>query len=202
MSGRANSEHREDQSDVNRRRTANASLQELGALLAERNQVDARIAALIQRPAQRGHIGEFIAKHVFRITECESASQKGIDGWFAEGPLRGKSVNMKFYGKDTGLWAIKEYPSVEYYLVLCGKRAGAGSSRGTTRPLDVATVYLVAEGVLSRASVKPGVTAGVPVAIRRAYRIYPSPGDSAVLVLTAMQQAELALFDCGKNDNE
>lgn len=194
-----NSKNRNDQSDVNLRRTENASLQELCTLLAERNQVDARIAAVIRRPAQRGHIGEFIARHVFRITECESASQKGFDGWFAEGFLHGKSVNIKFYGKDTGLWAIKGYPATDYYLVMCGRRTDAESSRGTTRPLDVATVYLMPERVLADASVKPGVTAGVPVAIRRAHRIYPTPGDRAILTLTESQLAQLAMFDCGKN---
>ena len=48
------------------------AVQQLAKLLAERNAVDARIAALIGRPALAGHVGEFLAAQVFYIELAES----------------------------------------------------------------------------------------------------------------------------------
>ena len=72
-------------------------LERLANLIKARNSVDLRIAGLIGRPATLGHVGEFIASKVFHIVLVESASQKGIDGYFADGPLSGCSVNVKWY---------------------------------------------------------------------------------------------------------
>ena len=78
----------------------------LAELLKQRNAVEQEITALIGRPVTTGHLGEYIASKIFRIALAESASQNGIDGHFLDGPLAGRSVNVKFYLKHDGLIAI------------------------------------------------------------------------------------------------
>ena len=66
---------------------------ELVALLRQYNQIGSQIAAIIGRPAQIGHIGEFIASQIFDIELEKIANAKAIDGRFRVGALAGKSVN-------------------------------------------------------------------------------------------------------------
>ncbi len=64
------------------------SLARAGALLRERNAIDAELARLIQRPMTSGHLGEWIAARVFDIELEDPAVAAGIDGRFRSGPLR------------------------------------------------------------------------------------------------------------------
>ena len=50
-------------------------LQTLAGLIRRRNEVAREITAVIQRPAQIGHIGEFIASRVFDIELEASAGE-------------------------------------------------------------------------------------------------------------------------------
>ena len=43
-------------------------LEQLASLLARRNTIDEEIAALIDRPAIKGHVGEWIAQEIFKVT--------------------------------------------------------------------------------------------------------------------------------------
>src|SRR5437763_303104 len=95
-------------------------LQQLAALVKERNAVDDQIAALIGRPAERGHTGEYLAAAIFGITLHESAVYKGSDGRFAAGPLAGRSVNVKWYGTQQGLLDLHLEGAPDDYLVLTG----------------------------------------------------------------------------------
>jgi len=72
------------------------ALKELARLIHTKNEIDARIAALIGRSALIGHVGEYIAAQVFDIRLEHSASNKALDGFFASGPLAGRSVNVKW----------------------------------------------------------------------------------------------------------
>src|SRR3954471_1765925 len=83
--------------------TVSSDLAVLTDLLRHRNEIDRQIAGLIGRPAERGHLGEFIASRLFGIRIAGSATQKDLDGWFESGPLAGKSVNVKLYGLHEGL---------------------------------------------------------------------------------------------------
>ncbi len=78
------------------------SLVWLAELLRERNRISSKIATLIGRPALSSHLGEYIASKIFDIELYESATHKGADGQFGSGPLRGKTVNVKLYGKKQG----------------------------------------------------------------------------------------------------
>jgi hypothetical protein len=118
------------------------ALFELADLIRKRNAIDADIAKIIGRPAEKGHIGEYLASYLFDIEMGISANQAGHDGLFRSGPLEGRSVNVKCYPKRESRIDIRPEYIPDYYLVLAGPPAGATSSRGTTRPLVVQDVYL------------------------------------------------------------
>jgi hypothetical protein len=71
-------------------------LEKLARLIRRRNEVEEEITRIIRRPAQIGHIGEYIAALVFRIALAASASKTGYDGYFEKGPLKGRTVNIKW----------------------------------------------------------------------------------------------------------
>jgi hypothetical protein len=117
-------------------------IRELARLLHERNQIDTAISGIILRPATIGHIGEYIAAKVFDIRLRPSATHKASDGYFVTGQFAGKSVDVKFYGKQESLLDVSEGQRPDYFLVFTGPEAAAASSRGSTRPLLIEHVYL------------------------------------------------------------
>ena len=76
-----------------------ADLTRLAALLAAKNQADSGITALIGRPSQIGHLGEWIAARVFDIELHASAATAASDGVFRSGAPAGRTVNVKWYGR-------------------------------------------------------------------------------------------------------
>ncbi len=70
-------------------------LRRLAALIRQRNGIEREISEIIGRPAHPRHMGEFLAARIFNIRLSDSATTKGIDGHFVDGPLAGKSVNVK-----------------------------------------------------------------------------------------------------------
>lgn len=109
-------------------------VQEIARLLRERNVVDEQIARIIGRPMTSGHLGEWVAAQIFGIELERSAVAAGIDGRFAAGPLRGGTVNVKWYLMREGLLDVTVFEALDYYLVLTGPLATAASSRDATRP--------------------------------------------------------------------
>ena len=173
-------------------------IQKLAGLINKRNVIDNEIAKLIGRPSNTGHIGEFIAATIFDIKLFPSARHMHADGTFRAGPLQGKSVNVKLYGKQEGILDINPNATVDFYLVLTGPKSKAKSSKGSTRPLVVDHVYLfesikIIESISSR-----GIQVG------KASSILPSEWDSAeiwpetanqLLPVNAEQIKELKLFN-------
>jgi hypothetical protein len=149
------------------------SMRELAARIARRNVADKAIAELIGRPAQRGHIVEFIAARMFDIWLHDSATHVGSEGVFTTGPLKSRSVNIKFYGAQEGILDVKESGAPDYYVVPTGPRRTAATSRGLVRPLVVEHIYVFAHAALLEAGVKPGVAASVRKAPWDAAVIYP-----------------------------
>jgi hypothetical protein len=117
-------------------------LEQLAGLIKERNDLEKRITEIINRPAELGHIGEYVASHVFHISLEESAAHKGSDGSFNDGALKGKLVNIKWYARREGLLDITPDSLPDYYLVMTGPRSPAISSRYLTRPWVIDNVYL------------------------------------------------------------
>ena len=70
-------------------------LQQLAELIRQRNRIDDAIADLIGRPAEKGHVSEYIAAIIFDIELCSSKTNRGADGYFRSGALAGRSVEIK-----------------------------------------------------------------------------------------------------------
>ena len=162
------------------------SVKRLAEFLRERNEIDRQISALIGRPATQGHIGEFIAANIFDIELMASANNRAIDGVFRSGTLAGRSVDIKFYGKQEGLLDIDEPLQPDYFLVLTGPKAVAASSKGKCRLCVINQVFLFS-GValaqeLARCGLKFGVAASVKSALWTTAEIYPTQRNQALMV--------------------
>ena len=175
-----------------------AGLEQLASLLERRNDIDEEIAALIGRPAIRGHVGEWIAREIFRVALEESAVHEGFDGRFSDGPLAGKTVNVKWYGKREGVLDINPDGVPDYYLVMTGPKSVAMTSRGQTRPLVITEVFLFDAPALVERLHRLGVRVDVATSVRQheweTARVYPVAAPGARLTLTGVQREALKLF--------
>lgn len=178
-------------------------LSRLAELLNQRNAIDAEIATLIDRPALTGHMGEFIAARIFGIELEASAVQKGHDGRFLEGPLAGKTVNIKWYGKLESLLDLHPMDGPDYYLVLAGPKATSLTSRGGHRPLVIASAFLFEAGPLLARLRQRGVKIGIATSVAQEYwheaEVYPEPRHEH-LRLNEEQREMLARFRLEMNE--
>jgi hypothetical protein len=168
----------------------------IAGLLSKRNDIDASIAALIGRPMTSGHLGEWIAAHVFDIALEDSAAAPVLDGCFRSGPMQARTVNVKWYLKQEGVLDITDSAVPDFYLVMTGPHSTAASSRSSTRPWHIDAVYLfdAAELLAQQQArrVKTGVASSVMQAQWKAGEIYPA--HNSVLPLTPAQVSLLQLF--------
>ena len=153
---------------------------------------------MVGRPALIGHVGEWIAREIFGISLEDSAVQKGFGGWFADGPLGGKTVNVKWYGKGEGLLDINPDSVPDFYLAMTGPKSFAASSRGGTRPSTTTEVFLFDGLALVERLTGNGVKLGSATSVRQnqweAARIYPEVDAGAPLALSDEQREKLKLF--------
>ena len=180
-----------------RRRLRMESLSELARMIHARNAIDHVISMIIGRPAEKGHVAEYIASKVFDIALERSATNKGHDGRFIDGELAGKTVNVKYYGKREGILDINPAGIPDFYLVLAGPPAAPQSSRGTERPWLIEGVYLFRgpDTILGmrRRGVRIGVASSVPMTEWDAAQIYPV-SKQPLMVLSGEQRQLLSLF--------
>lgn len=173
------------------------NLEKLAQAIKQKTATDNEIERITGRPSERGHTAEYIAARIFNITLRESASHKGADGHFGGGNLMGKTVNIKWYGKQEGLLDINPEALPDFYLVMTGPKAGAVSSRGATRPWLISYVYLFNAAGLIVALRRRGVKIGIATSIQRelweAAEIYPTQRNSQ-LILSDEQRSQLILF--------
>ncbi|MBN1429655.1 MAG: hypothetical protein JXB07_14895 [Anaerolineae bacterium] len=152
-------------------------LRQLTKLIKKRNALECEITALIGRPAAIGHIGEYIASRVFHIALEESASCKSIDGHFEDGPLKYRTVNVKWYARQESILNITPDSLPDYYLVLAGPKSGATTSRGRVRPWVIENVFLFdAQPLVEElkcSSVKIGLATSVRQQLWTKAEIYP-----------------------------
>jgi hypothetical protein len=172
-------------------------LKELSDLIKEKNEVELKIAKIINRPSLIGHVGEYIASKIFGIDLEVSAVTKSIDGHFSSGNLRGKSVNIKWYGKKENLIDIATSVLPDYYLVMTGPPSPPVSSIGKTRPWLITKVFLfnakdLMEDLLSK-NIKVGIATSVRSCLWDEAEIFPSQ-NSSELVLSNEQKEVLKLF--------
>ena len=174
-------------------------LEKLAELIKRRNriEIDNKIAGIINRPAERGHVGEFIASRIFDIELERSATHKGFDGYFRSGNLAGKTVNIKWYGKNERVLDINENAVPDYYLVMTGEHSPPESSKGMERPWVILYVYLFNAKKLIEELKRAGVKIGVATSVRKKLwdeaEIYPEQRNKE-LILTGKQRELLRLF--------
>ncbi|WP_340701342.1 hypothetical protein [Brevibacillus borstelensis] len=170
-------------------------LVELSNLIKEKNEVESKIAKIIGRPANIGHIGEYIAATIFLIQLEESATNKGSDGYFTAGELEGSTVDIKLYSKRQNMLDINPRALPDYFLVMTGPKTGLTSSRGTTAPLCIESVYLFnARELIPALKSKIGIATSVPAALWEQAEIYPHQNNNA-LILTEEQKKLIGLFN-------
>ena len=170
-------------------------IRKLAALIKKRNAIEADIAAIINRPGEIGHVGEFIASRIFNINLEHSAVTAGWDGHFTESSPAGKTVKIKWYPKREGLLDLNIQFNLDYYLVLTGGQANAKPSRGKTRPWLISdlfeTRWLFSE--LAGRKVKIGSATSVARKYWEQARVYPGK-ESLLLPLSEEKREMLALF--------
>ena len=174
-------------------------LAELGALLRERNALDARIGRLLDRPVNTGSIGEWIAARIFRIELETAANTAGYDGRFTTGGLADRTVNIKAYTKHEGMLDINPNAPLDYYLILTGSPSALASSRGSLRPFCIQSVFLLDAHRLHIELQERGVKIGIATSVRKAQweaaEVFPRP-NNPLLVLTDAQRRQLEIFAC------
>jgi hypothetical protein len=179
-------------------------LLQLARLIQTRNQTERQITALIGRPAALGHIGEYIASQVFNITLEQSAAHKRSDGYFRDGPLKGYTVNIKWYAFQEGLLDITPEALPDYYLVLTGLKSAAVTSRKRVRPWTIERVFLFEAQALANELQQIGVKLGVATSVRQYLwqnaEIYPTLQDH-LLQVSQTQREALALFRFRDDDH-
>ena len=173
-------------------------LTQLSDLVKRRNSVACDITALIGRPAQLGHIGEYVASTIFPIVLEQCAAHKGSDGRFSDAPLKGRTVNIKWYSMREGLLDINPDALPDYYLVLTGPQSAAISSRGRVRPWIIEAVFLFDTHNLVPQLEALGVRIGIASSVRQQFweqaEIYPNQ-SSAKLMVSEKQRKQLRLFN-------
>jgi hypothetical protein len=178
---------------------------QLAELIEKRNLLEQEITAIIGRPADIGHIGEYVASKIFNIALEQSASYKAIDGRFSDGILEGRSVNIKWYALQEGLLDITPDALPDYYLVLTGPKSGAGTSRRHSRPWAIEGVFLFdAQDLVARLrhrGLKIGIATSVRQQLWREAEIYPLQNND-LLNLSAEQRKALTLFRLGLLTNK
>ncbi len=156
---------------------SSTNLAELAELIRKRNEIEGRISKIIDRPAEKGHIFEYIASQLFPIKLNKSASKGGYDGIFTDGDLNGKKVDIKYYAINQHL--IDLNPEVDrdtYLLIFTGPYQPASSSKGKARPLRIDRIYLFNEKELCDQlfnRVKIGVATSVKPEYWNGKEIYP-----------------------------
>jgi hypothetical protein len=172
-------------------------LERLAGLIHAKNKIDDEIAEIIGRPSLTGSVGEYIASEIFKIELEQSAVEKGIDGRFTQGPLKGQTVNIKFYAKRENLLDINPDHLPDYYLVITGPKSGLASSRGTTRPWLISSVYLFNSqklmNELKNRDVKIRIATSVISKLWDEAEIYPNQ-SSNIIALSEEQVQQLRLF--------
>jgi hypothetical protein len=172
-------------------------LEKIAELLKRRKQFDLEISRIIGRPSLASHIGEYIASKIFKIKLADSATTKGIDGAFFEGRLKGKTVNIKLYGKQEGILDISLGNLADYYLVFTGPTTPPVTSRGKSRPIVISHIYLFEMPVLVNKLRNHGVKIGISTSVAKQYwteaEIYPQEMNNR-LGLTEEQKRLIKLF--------
>ena len=152
------------------------SIGKLADLLKDRNKIDQQIAGIISRPAEKGHISEWIASKVFSIELNRNRNEKGYDGIFTEGSLKGKKVDIKYYTVNQHQIDLNPEISEDVYLLILTGPHRSASSENQYRQFCISDIYLFNERELCD-KLKSGVRVGKATSVKEGYwdrrKIYP-----------------------------
>ena len=128
----------------------------------------------------------------------ESASHKGLDGYFQSTVLKGASVNIKWYLVQGNLLDITPLYLPDYYLVMLGSSTNQSSSKGKIYPAKIGSVHLFKSSLLVSQLNKKGVKIGTATSVSKDLwdiaEIYPRQKSCEILV-TEEQKELIELFD-------
>jgi len=172
-------------------------LAQLAELIKTRNWVEAYISTLVGGSTQMAHVGAFIASRVFRIAARDSASRRTIGGHFVQGPLAGRSVNVRWHPRPGGMLDISPDALPDFYLVLAGPESPPASREGAPRPWLIASVHhfdgLALVDELRGRTTRITPANSVPQDLWEAAEVYPAPCTS-ILLLSDAQRKMLVPF--------
>jgi hypothetical protein len=176
-------------------------LTHLADLIRIRNYVNNSVSRIIGRPAETGHLTEYIASQIFDIELHPTAVHKASDGTFrSPSALVGCSVNVKYRSSSSRRLNIENSADLghhpEYYLAFRGPKLPSGPASEKTLPLVIDAVYLFRSVELIPALMaEEGANIGPSVkSIHwQAAMIYPEQVNRS-LTLSDEQRAALALF--------
>jgi hypothetical protein len=176
-------------------------LTHLADLIRIRNYVNNSVSRIISRPAETGHLTEYIASQIFDIELHASAVNKASDGCFrSPAALAGCSVNVKYRSSSSRRLNIENSANLDdhpaYYLAFRGPKLPSGPASEKTLPLVIVAVFLFRAAELIPALVAEGGT-NIGPSVKSVYwqaaMIYPEQVNQA-LVLSEEQRAALRLF--------
>jgi len=172
-------------------------LAQLAELIKTRNWVEAYISTLVGGTAQMAHVGAFIASRVFRIAPLDSPSRPAVEGHFVQGPLAGRSVNVRWHPSRGGVLNINPDALPDFYLVLAGPESPPASRETAARPWLIASVHLfdalALVDELRGRGVRITTATCVPQDLWEAAEVYPTQSAS-IVALSDAQRKMLALF--------
>ena len=171
---------------------------ELSELIKQRNCIDHKISNIIEWPAEKGHIAEWIASQIFSITLNESKNKKGYDGIFNSPDLNGKKVDVKYSPFNEHLINLNPNVGEDIYLmVLTGPYKSASKAKHTYRPFCISNIYLFNEIDLCRTLTKKEVAVGTASSVKKELwdkaEIYPEDRLHCDL---GMNLEIVKLFEC------
>lgn len=165
-------------------------LRQLSELVSEFNDITARIAQLIGRPALSGNVGEFIVSELFDFALEARGNNHAWDGHFRSGALQNKTANIKVLGRREGILDLNASVLPDYYLVLAGPRLNSSIRGLSSRPWCISSIHLIDAPAVHAALTSSGRRIGIASSIRvsewDASEVYPI-NRSGLLVLTAEQ---------------
>jgi hypothetical protein len=176
-------------------------LTHLADLIRIRNYVNNSVSQIIGRPAETGHLTEYIASRIFDVELHSTAVNKASDGLFrSPAGLAGCSVNVKYRSSSSRRLNIENSAELrnhpDYYLAFRGPKLPSEPASEKTLPLVIDAVYLFCSAELIPALVAEGV-ANIGPSVKSLYwqaaMIYPEHVNRA-LILSQEQRAALALF--------
>lgn len=176
-------------------------LHRLAELVMQRNLIDYQIAQILKMPAIQPYVARYIAAAIFGI---ELPSLARSHGWFTQGELAGKSVQIRW--RAHCIKPVQFSPPIpNFCLVLTGAKVPPKSLDSNTRPLVIDAVHLFRVDELikevSPLSLERKFRQIVPAWLWEAAEVYPA-SRNPLLRLTEEQRELLELFSSAEFESE